>query len=87
VPFLFFLVLELGEPRLEFEKFRAEVGDALFAFGRFVRDELNVDGALVVVESSCKGAQGSCELALEGGIGAWAGGERGQVGADGFGLP
>jgi hypothetical protein len=55
VPFLFFLVLELGEAGLELEQFGAEVGDALGAFGRFVGDELDVDGALVVVEGAGEG--------------------------------
>jgi hypothetical protein len=55
VPFLFFLVLELGEAGLELEQFGAEVGDALGAFGRFVGDELDVDGALVVVERAGEG--------------------------------
>jgi len=87
MPLLFLLVLELGEARFEFEQFRAEVCDALFAFGRFVGDKLDVDGALVVIERAGEGGQRRCDLALEGGIGAWAGGERGQVGADRFGLP
>lgn len=85
--FLFFLVLELGEAGFEFEQFGAEVGDALGAFGRFVGYELDIDGALVVVEGASKGCQGGCELALQGGIGAWVGGEGGQVGADRFRLP
>jgi hypothetical protein len=55
VPFLLFLVLELGEAGFEFEQFGAEVGDALCAFGRFVGDELDVDGALVVVERAGEG--------------------------------
>ena len=55
VPFLLFLVLELGEAGFEFEQFGAEVGDALRAFGRFVGDELDVDGALVVVECAGEG--------------------------------
>ena len=82
MPFLFLFVLELGEAGFEFEQLGAEVGDALCAFGRFVGDEFDVDGALVVVERAGEGGEGGCELALQGGIGAWAGGEGGQVGAD-----
>jgi hypothetical protein len=55
MPFLFLFVLELGEAGFEFEQFGAEVGDALCAFGRFVGDELDVDGALVVVERAGEG--------------------------------
>ena len=53
--FLFFLVLELGEAGFEFEQFGTEVGDALGAFGRFVGYELDIDGALVVVEGASEG--------------------------------
>ena len=54
---LFFGVLELCELRFELEEFGAEVGDAVFAFGGFVGDELDVDGALVVVEGAGEGGQ------------------------------
>jgi hypothetical protein len=47
---LFFLVLEFCELRFEVEQLGAEIRDALGAFGRFGGDELDVDGALVVVE-------------------------------------
>ena len=54
---MFLFVLELGETGFELEQFGAEVGDALGAFGRFVRDEFDVDGALVVVEGTGEGGQ------------------------------
>ena len=49
---LFFGVLELCELRFEVEELGAEVRDAVGAFGGFVGDELDVDGALVVVEGA-----------------------------------
>ena len=52
---MFFLVLELGEAGFEFEQCAAEVCDALGAFGRFVGYELDIDGALVVVEGASEG--------------------------------
>lgn len=74
---LFLFMLELCKLRFEFEELGAEVGDAVCAFGRFVGDELDVDGALVVVECASERGQGGGQLALECGIGAWARGERG----------
>lgn len=53
----FFGVLELCELGFELEELGAEVGDAVFAFGGFVGDELDVDGALVVVEGAGEGGQ------------------------------
>lgn len=55
---LFFGVLELCELRFEVEELGAEIGDAVCAFGGFVGDELDVDGALVVVEGAGEGGQG-----------------------------
>ena len=55
---LFFGVLELCELRFEVEELGAEIGDAGLAFGGFVGDELDVDGALVVVEGAGEGGQG-----------------------------
>ena len=72
---LFFGVLELCELRFEVEELGAEVGDTFCAFGGFVGDELDVDAALVVVEGAREGGQRGGELALQGGIGAWAVGE------------
>jgi len=53
-----FLVLELCELGAEAQEFGVEVGDAIFAFGGFVGDELDVDGALVVVEGAAEGGEG-----------------------------
>lgn len=55
---LFFGVLELCELRFEVEELGAEVRDAGLAFGGFVGDELDVDGALVVVEGAGEGGEG-----------------------------
>jgi hypothetical protein len=83
----FFLVFQFCELRFEIQQLGAEIREALGAFGRFGGDQLDVDAALVVVERAGERGQGGCELALESGIGAWAGCEGGEVGPDGFGLP
>lgn len=52
---LFFGVLELCELRFELQELGPEIGDAVFALCGFVGDELDVDGALVVVEGAREG--------------------------------
>lgn len=55
---LVFGVFELCELRFEVEQLGAEGCDAVGAFGGFIWDELDADGALVVVEGAGEGGQG-----------------------------